>query len=232
MTEGRRGLNILAGDCARNLALSARLECIVRADIHLMQLLEAARGLHLPQWRVVAGCIYQTVWNTLTGRPLGTGINDYDLLYFDGEDLSLETEIATASRVHSVLHTLTGLVDVSNQARVHLWFEDYFGIFYPPLSSADEALTRYASTTHAVGVRLTDDDRLDIFAPFGLDDIFNMIVRPNALPNKATHERKAARAQALWSELTVIPWDKFRLDGDGGPVRQPRFRSALPAFRG
>ena len=73
LTEGQRGRYILAGDCARSSALSARLECIVRGDIHLMQLLEAARGLNLPQWRVVAGCIYQTVWNTLTGRPRGTG---------------------------------------------------------------------------------------------------------------------------------------------------------------
>lgn len=207
MTEGKEGLHVLAGGCARSPALSARLECIVRADIHLMQLLEAARGLNLPQWRVVAGCIYQTVWNTLTGRPRGTGINDYDLIYFDGEDLSRETEIVTASRLHSSLPTLAGLVEVSNQARVHLWFEDYFGVSYAPLSSADEAITRYASGTHAVGVRLTEDDRLDCFAPFGLDDIFNMIVRPNyALPNKATHERKAARAKALWPELTVIPW--------------------------
>jgi len=99
-------------------------------------------------------------------------------------------------------------VEVCNQARVHLWFEDYFGVAYPPLSSADEALTRYASTTHAVGVRLTRDDRLEIVAPFGLDDIFGMIVRPNyALPNKATHERKAARARETWPELQIVAWD-------------------------
>jgi hypothetical protein len=95
---------------------------------------------------------------------------------------------------------------------VHVWFEDHFGIPYPPLSSADESLTRYASTTHAVGVRLTSDDRLDVVAPFGLDDVFSMIVRPNyALPNKATHEKKAARARAVWPELHVIPWN----DGGG-----------------
>lgn len=57
-------------------------------------------------------------------------------------------------------------------------------------------------------MRLMHDDRLDIFAPFGLDDIFNMIVRPNyALPNKLTHEKKAARAQAIWPGVRIIPWD-------------------------
>jgi uncharacterized protein len=172
-----------------------------------MQLLESARKVDLPQWRVVAGCIYQTIWNALTGRPPGTGINDYDLIYFDDTDLSQGREAATEKLVRSYLPGFPVPVEVCNQARVHLWFEDYFAITYPPLPSADEALTRYASTTHAVGVRLTQDDRLDIFAPFGLDDIFAMIVRPNyVLPNKATHEKKAARAKALWPELTVIPW--------------------------
>lgn len=182
MTEGRRGANILEGDCARSRALNARPERIVRADVRLMQLLEAARGLNLPQWRVVAGCVYQTVWNTLTGRTPGADLNDNDLIYFDSEDLSQETEVATARRLRDLMPTFAGFVEVSNQARVHLWFEDYFGIYYPRLSSADEAITRYASTTHAVGVRLTSDHRLDIFAPFGLDDIFTMIVRGLTTP--------------------------------------------------
>jgi hypothetical protein len=173
-----------------------------------MQLLRVARSVDLPQWRVVAGCIYQTVWNSLTGRTPGTGINDYDLMYFDGSNLSEESEVATENRIRALLPAFPAPIEVCNQARVHLWFEGYFGIPYAPLSSADEALTRYASTTHAVGVRLTHDDRLDVFAPFGLDDIFRMVIRPNyALPNKATHEKMAARARSIWPELKVIDWD-------------------------
>jgi hypothetical protein len=185
------------------------LERIVRADPHLMQLLVTARALALPQWRVVAGCIYQTVWNVLTGRPLGTGINDYDFSYFDPTDLSEAAEHETEQRVHRALPDFPATIEVRNQARVHLWFEDYFGIPYPPLTSVEEAIRRYASATHAVGIRLgPDEERLDIFAPFGLEDIFGMVIRPNyALPNKATHERKAERAKAVWPELKVIPWD-------------------------
>lgn len=185
----------------------AELERMVRADSHLVALMVAARDLDLPQHRVVAGCIYQTVWNTLTGRPAGTGINDYDLIYFNEADLSSESEAAIEGRVRGRLANAPAPIEVRNQARVHLWFEDYFGICYPALSCADEAITRYASTTHAIGVKLADDGRLDIFAPFGLDDIFALTVRPNyALPNQATHERKASRVKAVWPELTIIPW--------------------------
>jgi hypothetical protein len=186
----------------------AELERIVRADACLMALLKAAQTLQLPQHRVVAGCIYQTVWNILTGRDHGTGINDYDLIYFDGADLSEESELRVEESVRSRLIGFPAPVEVRNQARVHLWFEAHFGIPYPPLSCADEAITRYASSTHAVGARLCDDGGLDIFAPFGLDDIFGLIVRPNyALPNKATHDRKAARVKAVWPELRIIPWE-------------------------
>ena len=185
------------------------LERIVRGDVHIMRVLVAARDLDLPQHRLVAGCIYQTVWNVLTGRPPGTGIHDYDLIYFDGGDLSTQSEAAIETRICRQLAALPAPVEVRNQARVHLWFEDHFGIPYPALSCADEAITRYASATHAVGVKLTAGGELDVFAPFGLSDIFGLTLRPNyALPNKATHERKALRAKAVWPELTIVPWDE------------------------
>lgn len=183
------------------------LERIIRADAQLMRLLEVGRDVSLPQWRLVAGCIYQTVWNRLTGRPRGTGINDYDLIYFDDQDLSKEGEDTIEQRVREFLPNLSAPVEVRNQARVHLWFEDYFGFPYTPLTCADEAIDRYASKTHAVGVRLGEDGEFDIYAPFGLDDIFGMIMRPNyALPNKRTHDRKAERAKAIWPELNVLAW--------------------------
>jgi uncharacterized protein len=186
-----------------------RLEEIVRGDPDLMGLLTAAREVGLPQWRVVAGCLYQTAWNVLTNKPARTGIKDYDLIYFDGRDLSWEAEDQVEQRVALRMGHLPAPVEVRNQARVHLWFKQRFGADYSPLRCADEALTRYASIVHAVGVRLERDDSLDIVAPFGLDDFFNMVIRPNrVLDNAASHEAKAARAKVIWPEVTVIPWGR------------------------
>ena len=184
-----------------------RFEAIIRADPGLMHLLAGLRELALPQWRLVAGCLYQTVWNVLTGRPRGTGINDYDVIYFDNGDLSWDAEDSVIRRVAAATAGPIGPVEVRNQARVHLWFEQRFGTPYPPLASADEAIARYASIAHTIGVRLEPDDRLDIAAPFGLDDIFAMVIRPNyALDNAASHARKAERVRAIWPEVTVLPW--------------------------
>lgn len=143
----------------------------------------------------------------MTGRPTGTGINDYDLIYYDERELSKEAEQFTELRVRRLLPDLPAPVEVRNQARVHLWFEEYFGIPYTPLSSADEAIDRYASKTHAVGISLGEDGRLNIYAPFGLQDIFDMVIRPNyVLPNKPTHDRKSERAKSIWPEVEVLDW--------------------------
>jgi len=185
-----------------------RLRRIIRADPGLMRLLTRIRALGLPQWRLVAGSIYQTVWNTLTGRPRGTGIKDYDLIYFDPDDLSWAAENRVIERVAAATRDCVGPVETRNQARVHLWFESRFGFPYAPLSSADEAIGRYASVVHAVGVRLERDGRLDVAAPFGLDDLFAMVIRPNrALDNARSHAAKAERARAVWPEVTVLRWD-------------------------
>ncbi len=185
-----------------------RLESIIRADPDLMRLFHAIRPLQLPQWRLVAGCIYQTVWNVLTSRPPRTGIKDYDLAYFDSFDLSWAAEDAVIRRVTAAAATTApARVEPRNQARVHLWFEARFGSPYKPLHSTDEALGRYAAPVHAIGVRLEPDDTLNIAAPFGLDDLFALTIRPNpALANEADYTRKAARAKAIWPELTIISW--------------------------
>ncbi len=184
-----------------------RFEAIIRSDPGLMHLLDRLHTLALPQWRLVAGCLYQTVWNALTDRPRGTGIKDYDLIYYDDADLSWEAEDAVIQRVAAATRDCVGPVEVRNQARVHLWFADRFGCPYPRLASADEALCYYASIVHAIGVRLEGEGRLDIAAPFGLDDMFAMRIRPNyTLANAASHIGKAERAKAIWPEVAIEPW--------------------------
>ena len=184
-----------------------RFESIIRADANLTHLLSLMRSLGLPQWRLVAGCLYQTVWNVLTDRPRGTGIKDYDLIYYSDEN-SWEAEDAVIQRVAAATRDCVGPVEARNQARVRLWFPERFGCAYPQLANADESLRYYASMVHAVGVRLEADGSLDIAAPFGLDDMFDMVIRPNrALINAASHTSKAQRAKAIWPEVVVEPWE-------------------------
>ena len=187
--------------------LTARLEAMVRASPTLMAVLTTLRNLDLPDWRVASGAVFQTVWNALTGRAPDHGIKDYDVLYFDWQ-LSWEAEDAVIKRVAAAFPpALSARVEVRNQARVHLWFEGKFGAPYAPLTCTDEALTRFLTPANAVAVRLEPDGRLDVAAPFGLEDCFAMRLRPN--PSRSFHAASyAGIAQGLkarWPEATIDP---------------------------
>jgi hypothetical protein len=183
----------------------ARLEAILRKTSGLMDVLRRARDLALPDWLIFSGAVYQPVWNTLTGRPLEHGLKDYDLAYFDASDTSYDAEDAVIRRVAAALPPpLAGMVEVRNQARVHLWFEQRFGEPYAPLASSAEALPRFLATAFALGVRLEADDALHIEAPFGLDDLFALRLRPNPLRPRGAHwDRVAAGVRERWPEVTV-----------------------------
>ena len=183
------------------------LEAIIRADPMLMAVLLGLREIDLPDWLLVAGALYNNVWNALSGRPAMNGVNDIDVAYFDASDLSYDAEDLVIQQLARRFADLPLPVQVRNQARVHLWFPQKFGQPFTPLASSGEMLGRYASKTHAVAARLEADDRLTILAPFGLDDIFSFRIVPNPmLHNRPAHEAKGARAKDIWPELTVIPW--------------------------
>jgi uncharacterized protein len=175
---------------------------MVRASPRVMAVLEIAREANLPDWRLVAGSIYGTVWNALTDQPVDHGIKDYDICYFD-PDTSYEAEDAWIKAVAAITPPdLLPLVEVRNQARVHLWFGEKFGGDYPPLANTDEALTRYLCYSDAVAVRLEADDTITIAAPYGLDDVFAMVMRPN--PGRGeTNNRgtKVASVRARWPQV-------------------------------
>ena len=166
--------------------------------------LTRARDWNLPDWWIVSGAIYNTVWNHLTGRPDMYGVKDVDLFYFD-EDRSYEAEDRLI-RQATARFPGTPPVELRNQARVHVWYPDHFGQPYPQLTAAHQAIDIFACKTHCIGARLTHDG-LDLYTPCGLNDIFSFRLTPNpALDNRATHTAKAARQCALWPELTVLPW--------------------------
>lgn len=184
--------------------LEGRLRDILRRAPGLMWVLATARDLDPPDWLVFSGAVYQPVWNYLTGRPLEAGLKDYDLAYFDPGDISYEAEDQVIRRVAAAFEPpLREKVEVRNQARVHLWFEDHFGEPYAPLANTAQALSRFTAPAFAVGVRLEADGRLTIIAPFGLEDLFAMRLRPNPLRRATGLARTIENAVSRWPEVSV-----------------------------
>jgi hypothetical protein len=188
----------------RKSELARRLTEIVRASPALMHVLTTVRALGLPDSLVMSGAVYQPVLNHLTRRAPDYGVRDYDLGYFEAADISYDAEDVVIRRVAAAFdEPLKSTVEVRNQARVHLWFEAHFGEAYTPLSSTAEALERFVSPMFAVGVRLDEGDRLHIAAPFGLQDLFTLKLRPNPRRPFGGFDRVAASVLRRWPEISV-----------------------------
>lgn len=168
-------------------------------------ILDELHRLALPDAWLVAGCLVQTAWNALTGRPIGHGIADYDVFYFD-PDTSWDAEDAVIRTLHARLAQLGAKIEIRNQARGHLWYPDKHGLPYPPLTRSTDGIDRFLTENTQLGVRPAAGGNFDVYAPHGLDDVARLIVRPNRAVNFsiANYEAKAARWKALWPELTVI----------------------------
>ena len=183
------------------------LRKVIRSVPVLMDILTAIKQLALPDCWLVSGAIYQTTWNVITGRPHDHGLKDYDVVYFDGADLSYEAEDLVIRKVERALPHLASKIETRNQARVHLWYEKRFGRTYQPLDCTLSSLVTYAAKTHAIAARFGAEDAIELHAPFGLTNLFAMRLAPNTVTdNKQTYDEKGARMKALWPELIVEPW--------------------------
>jgi len=101
----------------------AAFQAVLLRNQTLAEVLARAAVVGLPGWHVVAGGLCQTVWNVVTGQPPEPGILDYDLAYFDSSDLSWQAEDAVIQAGRALFGDLPAPVQIRNQARVHLWYE-------------------------------------------------------------------------------------------------------------
>lgn len=186
--------------------ISALHEVLERNEI-LVDVLTQAAVLDLPGWYATGGCVFQTVWNAVTGRPPTHGILDYDLFYCDTSDLSWEGEDEVIRASLAVFDGLPAEVEIRNQARVHLWYEEKFGFACPAYTCTEAGIDSFGATTCCVGVRLQRDGRTRVYAPHGLSDMFNLVLRPNpVLFTRDMYYAKAERWSTAWPELTVLDW--------------------------
>jgi len=182
------------------------LELVLRNPVNRV-VLDRAGDLGAPDWWLTAGAVFQTVWNCLDGRDPEQGIVDYDLFYFDAADQSWEAEDAVIQRAAVLFADLKSHVEVRNEARVHHWYEAHFGVPAAPFTDSRDAIDHFASTTCRFAVSRAVTGQLDVYAPHGYTDLFDLRVRSNpVLAPRRVYEQKTARWVAQWPRLTIDPW--------------------------
>ncbi len=172
------------------------------------KILERLPMLGAPDACLVAGSIYQAWWNALSGRPVAEGVKDYDLFYFDA-DISYEAEDAVIRRAAALFADLDVLIDVKNQARVHLWYPKRFGGDYPRLEQVEDGIARFLVRSTCIGLMPQSGGTLRLIAPYGVEETRGGELRPNALwcPDIARFRAKAESYVARWPWLRIIEGD-------------------------
>jgi hypothetical protein len=170
------------------------------------EILERMPALQLPDCWLAAGALFQTVWNVLSARDPRAGIRDYDINYFDASDLSWEAEDRAITKTAGALAGIGADVQIRNEARVHLWYQEKFGVPCPAYRSTRHAISTFPNCSSCVGMRIIDG-AFEVFAPFGLTDLFRMTTRPNPiLAPREVYMAKTTRWAGEWPQLTVLPW--------------------------
>ncbi len=167
-------------------------------------LIERLPALGLPDCWLVAGCLFQTVWNVRAGRPPAENIRDYDVFYFDGTNISYEAEDRAIRRLADATRDLGAEIELRNQARVHLWFAQRFGHEIAPLRSSVDGIARFLVECTCVGIRCTAGEAPTGYATYGLADLHAGILKPNPLnPNGNRFAEKAASYRSRWPWLRI-----------------------------
>jgi hypothetical protein len=175
----------------------------------VQKILERASELRMPNCYLGAGGIVQTVWNVKHGFDPENGIKDYDLVYYDADDTSYEAEDRFIHKGAEIFKDIPALVEIRNQARVHIWYEKHFGSPIDQYKSVEEAISTWPTTATSIGVRKSADGKFQVFAPFGLDDLLEMVVRANKTKiTEKIYQDKVERWIKIWPNLKIVPWNR------------------------
>ena len=178
-------------------------------DQDIRAILEMIRSLELKDSWLAAGSIRNFIWNILSGKSGFDAETDVDVIFFDPtvsyeKTLQLEMELRKAFPAYSW--------ELKNQVYMHIHSPNT-----QPYTSSKDAMSKYPECCTAIGLRLLENDKLELFAPYGLADIRAFQVRPtphflaDADRKKLYMERiRKKNWQAKWPQLSFeyLPEEK------------------------
>lgn len=182
---------------------------ILKKNNELMDVLNYIDSLKLPNYYIAAGSVFQTIWNYYDNNDLNYNIKDIDVIYYDNNDLSVETDIKYYDLINDYCKSknYTYEIDVSNEARMHIWKKENYNIDVEPYINSEDAIDKWIATVHAIGITKENND-IKVYAPYGLSDIFSKTIRPikHKYNNKEMYDKKASSWNERFHNLNIIEW--------------------------
>ncbi|MGQ3099887.1 MAG: nucleotidyltransferase family protein [Sphingopyxis solisilvae] len=148
------------------------ISSILQTDTLRWHLLGVVAALGLPDCWIAAGFIRNAIWDHLHRRSGAPLRGDVDVIWFDPERCDPAQDRKHEARLHAVEPSIAW--SVKNQARMHVRNGD------APYRSATDAMRYWPETATAIAARRLGSDICEIAAPFGVDDLLNLLLRPTS----------------------------------------------------
>ncbi|MBB4196930.1 hypothetical protein GGD83_000707 [Rhodoblastus sphagnicola] len=172
------------------------MTAILVADPARWRALQTVSALSPTTCWIGAGFVRNAVWANLHGSPSPVEAADVDVVHYSPEAAAaLDTAVETSLTRQAPAYRWS----VKNQALMAARNGDC------PYCSLEEALRHWPETATAVAVRL-DHGKLSLCAPYGLEDLFDLVLRPTPdfrATKAAPFERRLNEKQwlTLWPRL-------------------------------
>jgi len=155
--------------------MELKLQQLIKSVPELMETAEACRDVGLPNFYIAGGAITQLIWNSLDEKELLDKVKDFDIVYFDKSN-AVSEELLERSITKRIRHSVK--VDLKNQATMHERYLQRFGCSIAAYVRVEQGIDSWLSA-FSIGFTLDSYGGLVIYAPYGLEDAFNMFVKPN-----------------------------------------------------
>jgi hypothetical protein len=174
---------------------ASQVRAIIQEDPLRWRLLSVVRALGLPDCWIGAGFVRNAVWDHRHCRSPAAPDGDVDVIWYDrgSTDPSEDRKYEAALRVVEPSVAWS----VKNQARMHRRNGD------APYASAVEAMRFWPETATAIAARRNDRDECEIAAPFGLDDLLGLVLRPTP---RFAHEEHPIYKERLRTKRWTTRW--------------------------
>lgn len=182
---------------------------IIKQNKELMATLDYIDSLKLPNYYIAAGAVFQTIWNYYDQKDLNYNIKDIDLVYHNAKNIEVEEDLKYYEKITEYIKekNYPYEIDVSNEARMHLWKRKHNNKETEPYETTEDAIRKWIATVHAIGIK-KENGKIKVYAPYGLTDIFTRTIRPirHEGNSKEIYDLKVSKWQQRFTNLTIIDY--------------------------
>ncbi|WP_299673451.1 nucleotidyltransferase family protein [uncultured Tenacibaculum sp.] len=169
---------------------------IIQNDKWMIQVLKIVRDLKLNDSWIGAGFVRNKIWDKKQKKNR-TLLNDIDVIYFDKINSEKEFDLQIEYRLNKINSSYNW--SVKNQARMHLRnsHHEYLNCY--------EAISFWPETATAIAIRLNLKDQIEYIAPYGLEDLFNLVVQPTPQFDLTTYNTRILKKEWIktWPKLKI-----------------------------